>query len=128
MDEKTFSTIRDILEYELKCIADKGTLDHQSLEDVDKITHSLKSMRAIESMDGGSYDRGYYDGGMSGRRRNSMGRYTRDDGNSGYGGSSYRRYYRDGGEGITKHLEAALHEAQDEETRQAIQRFMEEMK
>lgn len=34
----------------------------------------------------------------------------------------------DSGEGITKHLEAALHEAQDEETRQAIQRFMEEMK
>ena len=132
MNEKVFDKIREILEYELECIAEKGSIDHQSLDVIDKITHSLKSMDTIEAMEGGSSERGYYDGGTSGRRRNSMGRYTRDGGgsrdggNSGYGGSSYRRYYRD--DGITKHLEAALNEASDDETRQAIQRFMDEMK
>lgn len=96
-----------------------------------------------DDMDGESYDdgmsyrgrsmRGSYDDGMSyarGRRnarRDSMGRYSRD-GRS-YRGNSYERgYSRDGKDEYREQLMDMLDTAPDEQTRQSIQRMIDNMK
>lgn len=72
--------IRDALNRELNRIADKGEINETDLGHVDKITHSIKSIDTILAMKG--YSDGYphyYDPGSSyARRRDSMGRYSRE--------------------------------------------------
>lgn len=65
--------LRDMLEKELYAITDKGELSAGSLDIIDKLTHSIKSIDTIMAMEG-SYSYG--------RKRDSMGRYSRDDGYS----------------------------------------------
>lgn len=90
----------------------------------------------------GSYD-GSYEGGMSGARgrgrnarRDSMGRYSREDGMSGEmsgrNGRS-RRSYRggysreDGKQEFVEELRSMMEEAPDDQTRQKIQKMISEM-
>lgn len=82
--------IRDMLCDELDKIAERGEISASSLDMVDKLTHSIKSIDTIMAMNGYSNDYRYMEGdrsyGRGGnsyarngeyRRRDSMGRYSR---------------------------------------------------
>ena len=86
-----YEELKEMLRAELKHIAQKGELNMQTLEQADKLAHTLKCIVTVEAMeDGGGYSehypmpyRGYYDDGGAyarGRgpaaRRDSMGRYS----------------------------------------------------
>ena len=105
---------------------------------MDIVKDGYEVMSCEDEMYGESYDDGYghsmrgnYDGGMSyarGRRnarRDSMGRYSRD-GRS-YRGNSYG-YSRDGKDEYREQLMDMLDTAPDEQTRQSIQRMIDNMK
>ncbi len=66
---------------ELDKIAEHGELTAGSLDTVQKLTHSIKSLKTIEAMD--DYSNDDYSRGNS-YRRDSMGRYSRDDYRRGY--------------------------------------------
>lgn len=81
--------LRDMLEKELHGITNKGELSAGSLDIIDKLTHSIKSIDTIMAMEGSSndgYSRGGYsrdryaydDGNSYRRRRDSMGRYSNE--------------------------------------------------
>ena len=80
--------LRDMLEKELHTITDKGELSAGSLDIIDKLTHSIKSIDTIMAMEGSSHDgyysrdgyssRGYDEGNSYRRRRDSMGRYSNE--------------------------------------------------
>lgn len=112
--------LRDMLMDELDRCVNKGELSPNSLEYVDKITHSIKSIDTILAMAGYTHDDDY--SGARGRRyarRDSMGRYSRgyDDGHS------YRGYSRDKHE-LIKELHDLEMDAQDEETKHMIRKFI----
>lgn len=124
--------IEQMLCDELDAIADEGRLSRDTLNDIDKITHSLKSLKAVMAMDeySGNYSNDYsYDSGYGGTmstRRDSMGRYSRD------GGNSYQNSYRSergrmSGDDMTDMLEQMLRNATDTKERQAIQKIMDHM-
>ena len=123
---------------ELAELADKREMGAGDLEVVHKITDTIKNIdkicmledgegysEAVDGMDygrgssyanrGKHYVRGHYsrDGGMDGyssRRRDSRGRYSRDDGRS----------------EMMEHLEMALDSANDQD-RETIKRFMRQL-
>ena len=94
--------LKDMLCKELKEYGEKGELTAGSLETIDKLAHAMKNLdRVIEAYEdegeysgrsypdgmGGSYARGRYSRegrsyarGRMNARRDSMGRYSRDDG------------------------------------------------
>lgn len=78
--------LREMLCDELDKITSKGELTAGSLETVDKLTHSIKSIDTIMAMDGG------YSNDMRGnsyaQRRDSRSRYSRDN-RMRYDGYSY---------------------------------------
>lgn len=88
---KSYEKIKEMLCEELETIAKKGELTAGSLDTVDKLTHAIKSIETIIAMneynDDGYSNRGSYESrnGSSGARR-----YTRDG--SMDGGNSYARY------------------------------------
>ena len=102
--------LRDMLCKELESLANRGELSSGSLDAVDKLTHSIKSIDTIMAMEGysndGSYARGRY------ANRDSMGRYSRDGGS--YGDGSYARnsyeqgYSRDNREEEIRELKERL--------------------
>ena len=117
----------DMLCDELDEIAAKGELTAGSLDTIDKLTHSIKSLGTIMAMEGysndGSYE-GYYEGsyenrggrggnrgGSYARRRDSRGRYSRERGYS----------MDDKKEHIKEQLEDIMQEAHDSKTRMAIE-------
>lgn len=75
----------------------------------------------------GSYDDGSYARGRGrNAKRDSMGRYSR---NAGYRGGSYRGGYSraDGKEEYIENLREMMEDAPDENTRQSIQRMIQQM-
>lgn len=131
-------TLCETLERDLKKTNERlkmagGKMSASDLEYVDKLTHSIKSVKATIAMaeaedddysnegggsNRGSYARGSYRGGSYARgrrnaRRDSMGRYSRESGYS-------RADFRDT-------LEEAMENAPDEQTRMKIERMMQEM-
>lgn len=136
---KSLNKIKEMLCDELDNIAKRGELSPGSLETVDKLTHSLKSVvtiMATEDYDegGASYDGadGGAMGGYSGRRGRSRttGRYVSRDG--GYSGR--RGYSRDGGmsydgarDELMEHVDELMGMASDEPTKQMIRRFKSEL-
>lgn len=123
-----------------------GKLSTTDLEYVDRLTHSLKSIKATIKMiedeemeDGGSYGdgsyrmrgysrndyRGSYDDGSYARgrgryaNRDAMGRYSSRDGGS-YG------YSRDGGD-MVEELRGLMNMAPDDQTRQEMQRMIQKL-
>ena len=85
MSMRTLEKLRDILCNELDEIADKGELNAGALDTVDKLVHSIKNLDKIIMNDGYSRS-GDWDASIHGnsyrRSRDSMGRYSRDDGYS----------------------------------------------
>jgi hypothetical protein len=87
----TYEELKEMLCSELEEITKKGELTAGSLDTVDKLTHSIKSLDTIMAMEdyseddysnrGRSYDSMYERGGRMAyaRKRDSMGRYSRDE-------------------------------------------------
>ena len=82
MSMKTLERLRDMLCEELDSIAEQGQLNVGALDIIDKLVHSIKNIDKICMSDGYSR-RSEWDaeGFMRGNsyKRDSMGRYSRDD-------------------------------------------------
>ena len=128
----------------------KAEMSMQELQKVHLMSDIVKNIDKIEMLEG---DEGYSEDGQymgEGRiydtsyargrrnvRRDSMGRYSRDDGMSYDGGSSYARggmrdgrmgYSRDGAkEHLMDKAEEMLEMAHDPKERRAIEKFMREL-
>lgn len=115
--------LKNMLCDELEEIADKGELTAGSLDTIDKLTHSIKSIATIMAMEDSDYSyddgnmgsyRGSYRGGSYAQRRDSRGRYSRR--NMG------RRYSRDDEtDKMVMKLEKMMNESADQNVKQAIQ-------
>ena len=120
MSMKTYHDLKDMLCEELDEITRKGELTAGSLDTVDKLTHSIKSLETIiamnEAQDGES---GYYPYmGRSYQRRDMRGRYSRDN----------RGYSRDDARDSMIHdLRELMQDAPDEHTRKRFQSFIREL-
>ena len=100
-----------------------GKLSGEDLTYLDKLTHTLKSLKttiAMEEADNGesgmypyyrgrSYNDGMMNGGSYARRRDSMGRYS-------------SRYSRD--DDMISELRELMQDAPDQKTKQEFQRFI----
>ena len=121
--------LKNMLCEELEKHADKGELTAGSLEVVDKLAHAIKNLdKIIENYDGeysGRYMPRYmYDDGNSyARKRDSMGRYSREYSRENRGGYS-REYSRDG---IADKLRELMDDAPDEKTRNEIRKLADKM-
>lgn len=122
---KHWNELRDTLCRELDEIAEKGELSAGDLEAVDKLTHTLKNLDKIMMGENGysgagdwyamgNYGRdGYrvdYRDGTSyrGRKRDSMGRYSRTDAK----------------EDISDKLRRMMNDAPDSRTREALEKAL----
>ena len=117
---KHLEELREVLCRELEEIAERGELSAGTLETVDKLTHTLKNLDKI--MMGGSYSNagdwygmgyGYrddYRNGNSyrGRKRDSMGRYSRADAR----------------EDMAEKLRHMMDDAPDSRTREALEKAL----
>ena len=125
----------EVKEMNAKIRAAGGKLSPQDLENVDKLTHALKSIKATMAMD--EEEEGYseyypMDRGSSYRRakRDSMGRYSRYPGYNGYPGAPgiprypNRNYSRND---LVDKIRQLMDNAPDDRTRQDIQRMVERM-
>lgn len=77
-----YKELEEMLCDEIDRITERKELNSGSLDMLDKLTHTLKSLKTIDAMDEYSEDDGYMHDSMSyargrGRRRDSMGRYER---------------------------------------------------
>ena len=118
---------------ELEEIARKGELGAGDLEIIHKLTDTIKNLDKIEMMEDGGYSqagdweadmRGTYGRGSSyrGRKRDSMGRYSRD-GRMMRGG--YSRH--DAKEAMMDQMEDLMAQAGSEKEREAIRRCMNQL-
>ena len=120
--------LREMLCKELDEIADKREMSAGDLDAIQKLTSSIKNTYKIEMFEDGDYSRddGYSRGGnwaadlrgtygrgssYRGRRRDSMGRYSRTDAR----------------EHMRSTLEDMMRDADDDKTREAIRRCMEQI-
>ena len=122
---KHLEDLRETLCRELNEIAEKGELSAGDLETVDKLTHTLKNLDKIMMGEGysnagdwyamGNYGRdGYRDDyrtSYRGRRRDSMGRYSRADAK----------------EDMADKLRHMMDEAPDSRTREALEKALRSM-
>ena len=115
---------------ELEEIARKGEFSAGDLEAVHKLTDTIKNLDKIEMLEDGGYSqagdwemegRGSYNRGSSyrGRKRDSMGRYSRE-GRGGRGGYSRN----DAKEAMMEQMEMLMDQAGSEREREAIRRCM----
>lgn len=126
--------LREMLCEELDKITKKGELSAGSLDVVDKLTHSIKSIDTIIAMEDAGYSsddysiRGnsYARGRGSNARRDSMGRYSSDNysmrgGRSGERGRNYS--YDDEMNNLREQLEDMERMAKDEESKRMIRQW-----
>lgn len=122
--------LKDKLCKELDEIARKPEMGAGDLEIIHKLTDTIKNLDKIEMMEDGGYSqdgdwemegRGSYNRGSSyrGRKRDSMGRYSRE-GRGGRGG--YSRH--DAKEAMMEQMEMLMDQAGSEREREAIRRCM----
>ena len=77
-----FKDLEDMICDEIDKISERGELNGSSLDTLNKLSHTLKSLKTIDAMDEYSEDSGYshdgtsYGRGRRGARRDSMGRYS----------------------------------------------------
>lgn len=112
MSLKTYHDLKDMLCEELEEITRKGELTAGSLDTVDKLTHSIKSLETIIAMneygDSETYPRSY------GQRRDMRGRYS--------------RYSRDDArDGMIRDLREMMQDSPDEHTKKRFQSFIREL-
>lgn len=125
--------LKEMLCEELEKIAREGELTAGSLDTVEKLTHSIKSIATIMAMEDseysyqggnmggnrGSYRGGSYRGGRSyAQRRDSRGRYSRQGGGRSNRGSYA---YDDETEKMVEKLEKMMEKAEDPNVKQAIE-------
>ena len=114
MSMQTYYDLKDMLCRELDDITRKGELTAGSLDTVDKLTHSIKSLETIIAMneygDSGASP-GQYGMGRSYTRRDRMGRYTRSGARS----------------EMVSDLRELMQTAPDEEMRKKLSRFISEI-
>lgn len=114
--------LREMLCKELDEISDKREMSAGDLDAIQKLTSSIKNTYKIEMLEDGGYSRsgeweadmrGTYGRGSSyrGKRRDSMGRYSRTDAR----------------EHMRSTLEDMMSDADDDKTREAIRRCMEQI-
>ena len=112
--------LREMLCKELDDISEKREMSAGDLDAVQKLTSAIKNTYKIETFEDGGYSRdwdsdmrGTYGRGSSyrGRRRDSMGRYSRADAR----------------EHMHETLEDMMRDADDDKTREAIRRCMEQI-
>lgn len=123
---KHLEDLRETLCRELNEIAEKGELSAGDLETVDKLTHTLKNLDKIMMGKGysnagdwqamGTYGRGMYrddryDTSYRGRKRDSMGRYSRADAR----------------EDMADKLRRMMDDAPDSRTREALEKALRSM-
>ena len=111
---KYLERIRDMLCEELEEIAEKGEISAGGLDLVDKLTHSIKSIDTIIAMKESGYSernypRYYYRDEYSGRKRDSMGRYSRE------------------GDHVVMELREAMNMATDNTVRDDIKRIIDKV-
>ena len=122
MDKKldTLYDLCDTVSKELESANEKinhagGELSAGDLEYLDKLTHTMKSLKTtiamIESEEGHSGGR-YYNRSSYAKRGRSMGRYSRDDAHEDFMGE----------------IEELIEKAPDEHTRRKFERMLAEMK
>lgn len=131
MSMQTYHDLKDMLCRELDEITRKGELTAGSLDTVDKLTHSIKSLETIiamnEAQDGDSgyypYIGGYrsYEDGMRGRsgarRRDAMGRYSREG----------RYSHDDSREDMVANLREIMQDTHDEHMKKKLRQFIAEI-
>lgn len=114
--------LRDMLCEELDNITEQGEITTGSLDIINKLTHSIKSIDTIIAMEEASYDGSYRDGsyydgysrrgsyarGRRNARRDSRGRYSRTDSK----------------EHIAEQLEDIMDETADPTVKQALQKAL----
>ena len=120
---------------ELKEYASKKDLSAGDLEMVHKLTDTIKNLDKIDALEDDGYSRsgdwearGSYERGNSyrGRKRDSMGRYSRDGGTIRYrDGRMYSR--ADAKEHMMGELEEAMDAATTDRERDIIKRAMEQL-
>lgn len=123
---KHLEDLRETLCRELNEIAEKGELSAGDLETVDKLTHTLKNLDKIMMGEGysnagdwyamGNYGRNMYrddryDTSYRGRKRDSMGRYSRTDAR----------------EDMADKLRRMMDDAPDSRTREALEKALRSM-
>lgn len=142
----TYYDVKEMLHKELADIVKKGELSAGSLETIDKLLNSIKNACKITmyeeyAEDGYSYadsDRdmstySYARGRGANARRDSMGRYSNEDGYSnargGRRGYSRRGYSYDDGDKEEKveMLREMMNEVSSEEERRALQKIIRKM-
>lgn len=128
---KKMEELKEMLCEELDKITKKGELSAGSLDVIDKLTHSIKSIDTILAMeeagysnkyDGNSYNRGDMDYSGRNRNRDSMGRYSRDD----YSMRGDRMNYSRDHEmhNLKMELHNMLEEAKSEDERRMIRKWI----
>ncbi len=132
-----YEELKEMLKKELKDIIKQGELSAGSLDVVDKLTHSLKSVETIIAMEGSSRRSSYDSYGGS---YNSYGSYGRDgDGDGRYSEARYSydrgsydnsyRYSRDGAkDSMVKKLMKMADESMNEVDRMAIMSCIDKIK
>lgn len=116
MSMKTYHDLKDMLCEELDEITRKGELTAGSLDTVDKLTHSIKSLETIiamnEAQDGES---GYYPYMGRSYRRDMRGRYS-------------NQYSRDDArDGMIHDLREMMQDVPDEHTKKRFHSFIREL-
>jgi hypothetical protein len=119
--------LREMLCEELDKITKKGELSAGSLDVIDKLTHSIKSIDTIIAMEDAGYSsddysmRGnsYARGRGSNARRDSMGRYSSDN----YSMRGGRYSYDDEMNNLREQLEDMERMAKDEESKRMIRQW-----
>lgn len=125
--------LKEMLCEELEKIVSEGELTAGSLETVDKLTHSIKSIGKIIEMeeDGGYSTEGTYRGSYrSSRRGNSMRNYrgSRNGGSyvGNYGGS-YRNSRGEESEMLVERIEDMMAEVEDPKAKKALEKAIKAM-
>lgn len=104
--------LKEMLCKELESYGKKGEMSAGTLDIVDKLAHAIKNLdKIIENYDEGSYDDGMMRRSYA-RRRDRMGRYSRN----------YSRH----GE-LAEELRELMHDAPDEHTRREMQKLVEKL-
>lgn len=110
MNIQMYHDLKEMLCDELEKITRKGELTAGSLETVDKLTHSIKSIETIVAMHESGYSNKYPHYEHS-EKRDAMGRYSRDDAR----------------DSMIHELREIMHKSPDDHTRKRFQSFIREL-
>lgn len=139
MSIKAFEDLKDMLCDAVEEYSKKNELTGKDVEAIHVLTDTIKNIDKIMIMDEsgeysqagnweamgrghfGDYSRNYDEGGNSyrGRKRDSMGRYSRARGR--------RDYSRNGGDDMMEHIDMMMEEAETPQEREMIKRFKKEL-